>query len=141
MKQIGPLLDEIGIEFFGVQGRVRLSCKRQRFACRLDVCGTFGILLLRLYLQLTLSTPLQGAIVGAVLGALYVMLTNAAYTALAQYEAAERDLLRSVEVFAATLGDDNARTQKSLQSVVALYEAWQRPDDAAPFRQRLQSQR
>ncbi|MCA8964590.1 MAG: protein kinase [Planctomycetes bacterium] len=63
---------------------------------------------------------------------------GAALTALARYEEAQTDLLRSVEVFAKALGDDNARTQTALQSVVDLYAAWQKPDLAEPFRQRLQ---
>ncbi len=62
---------------------------------------------------------------------------GAASTALGRYAQAEPDLLRSVEVFAAALGDDNARTQTALQSIVDLYEAWQKPAQAEPFRGRL----
>jgi tetratricopeptide (TPR) repeat protein len=56
-------------------------------------------------------------------------------TARAQYEQAEAALLPSLAIIEA--GGEASMTQRAVQALADLYEAWGRPDQAAPYRARL----
>ena len=43
--------------------------------------------------------------------------------------------MESYQALAAALGEDHARTKVARQRVVDLYEAWGKPEQAAPFRE------
>ena len=55
-------------------------------------------------------------------------------TDVARYEQAEALLLSAYPVLRDTLGSENVRTKRSLNHLVELYEAWEKPDEAARFR-------
>jgi non-specific serine/threonine protein kinase/serine/threonine-protein kinase len=55
-------------------------------------------------------------------------------TAERRFEEAESLLLRAHASFESSRGPNDARTLETRQRLVALYEAWGRPDRAAPFR-------
>jgi serine/threonine-protein kinase len=59
------------------------------------------------------------------------------FTRVKEFATAERYLLQATAVLAAQMGDASPRTQLALRRVVALYEAWNKPERAAPFRQRV----
>lgn len=51
-----------------------------------------------------------------------------------RYEDAEKELLASLPVLEAKFGAEHARVAKAKGRLVRLYEAWERPDDAAKYR-------
>ncbi len=53
------------------------------------------------------------------------------------FGAAEPELLQAVQALAAKFGDQHTRTQRALQATVDLYEAWDQPQKAEPFRARV----
>ena len=53
---------------------------------------------------------------------------------MGRHAEAERELLHGLPIITATFGPDHARTKKAAARLVALYEAWGRPGDAAPYR-------
>ena len=56
---------------------------------------------------------------------------------LRRFAEAESELRAAYEDLRQALGDLNPRTQKTIQRLVRLYEAWDKPDDADTFRARL----
>ncbi len=56
---------------------------------------------------------------------------------LRRYGDAEPELRGAYDDLRATLGDVNPRTQKTIQRLVRLYEAWDKPDEADTFRAQL----
>ncbi len=54
-----------------------------------------------------------------------------------RFEEAEELLLAAYPALAAQLGPDHRRTQRALQRVVDLYDAWGKPEEAAEYRARL----
>lgn len=52
-----------------------------------------------------------------------------------RFESAEPHLLESYRVFRAVLGDDHASTKLARQRLLDLYDAWDKPDRAAEFRE------
>jgi hypothetical protein len=61
------------------------------------------------------------------------------YKEQAQYEKAEPLLLKAVEGRILKLGDTHPHTQESLNNVIALYEAWGKPEKAHEWRAWLRS--
>ncbi len=57
-----------------------------------------------------------------------------ALIALKRYEQAEENLVPAYELLRDKLGADNPRAAKAAASLVTLYEAWGRPDEAAKYR-------
>ncbi len=57
-----------------------------------------------------------------------------ACTRLGRHADAEPDLLEAHRIFLATLGDGDRRTQAAVRALADLYEAWDRPEDAARWR-------
>ncbi len=57
---------------------------------------------------------------------------------LGRYEAAERELLASHSVLLATFGSHHARTQKAAAKLIGLYGAWNKPEQAAAWRSKLE---
>jgi tetratricopeptide (TPR) repeat protein len=53
---------------------------------------------------------------------------------LAEYEEAEQHLLAAYNVIKASLGDDHPRTRDIRAKLVTLYDAWQKPTEAAKHR-------
>jgi len=56
---------------------------------------------------------------------------------LGQYEEAERELLSAYEVYNPALRERSLLTARTLESLVALYTAWGRPEDADRWRAKL----
>ncbi|MHC5064559.1 MAG: serine/threonine-protein kinase [Planctomycetota bacterium] len=56
---------------------------------------------------------------------------------LQRYEEAELESLAALELMEAQLGPDHQRVQKVLEELVTLYQAWDRPDEAARYAARL----
>lgn len=56
---------------------------------------------------------------------------------LGRMEEAETALLSAHALLARTVGENDQRVEKTVRELVALYEAWQRADDAATWRARL----
>ena len=54
-------------------------------------------------------------------------------TKLKRYQEAETLLLESYQIFKVTLGEDHSRTKKCLVYIIALYEAWGKPEKVAEF--------
>lgn len=71
------------------------------------------------------------------LRAMFLRGRGAALVELGEFEAAEQDLLPALDVLTAQFGDENPRSQRALESVVTLYERWERPERAAGFRGRM----
>jgi len=46
-------------------------------------------------------------------------------------------LLEAHEILAAAAGAEHRQTQRAISSLVALYEAWDKPDEAAGWRAKL----
>lgn len=55
------------------------------------------------------------------------------------YGEAEEMLLKGLAVFEAVIGIDGRDTQDAIRSLICLYEAWGRPDEADEFRKKLSS--
>ena len=55
-------------------------------------------------------------------------------TAAEQYGSAESVLLEALEVLETALGVEHAYTATAVESLADLYDAWEKPDDAAPYR-------
>ncbi len=55
-------------------------------------------------------------------------------TKLARYDQAEALLLSSHPVLRDTLGQEHERTVRTINWLVELYEAWDKPDKAAEYR-------
>ncbi len=58
-------------------------------------------------------------------------------TKMGRYPEAEALLLTAHDGLKASVGEKNTRTRKAVESLVALYEAWGRPDDATRYRAML----
>jgi eukaryotic-like serine/threonine-protein kinase len=58
-------------------------------------------------------------------------------TLLARYPEAERELLAAYESLKTSRGDSSRETQAAVRRLVALYEAWKRPAQAAAYKARL----
>jgi tetratricopeptide (TPR) repeat protein/predicted Ser/Thr protein kinase len=58
---------------------------------------------------------------------------------LGRYEEAESLLLDSFHILSGELGDGHERTRRAAQRLVTLYEAWQKPEATAEWRERLQA--
>ncbi|MBK8096277.1 MAG: serine/threonine protein kinase [Planctomycetes bacterium] len=56
---------------------------------------------------------------------------------LGRFDDAKVELLAAVAMLEQTVGDGDARTQKAIQEVVHLFEAWQQDDEVARWQQRL----
>lgn len=59
-----------------------------------------------------------------------------ALTALGRFEEAEQRLLQAWELQEAELGPDHVQTQSNVTALIALFEAWERPAEAAEWRRR-----
>ena len=57
----------------------------------------------------------------------------------AAYPASEEALLEAHGILAGNLGDGHDRTTKAIETLVELYDAWERPGDAERWRGRLQN--
>ena len=57
-------------------------------------------------------------------------------TKLARFGEAEPLLLTSADTLEKTLGPTHPRTLQAFGAVVSLYEAWKKPEEAAPYRAR-----
>jgi non-specific serine/threonine protein kinase/serine/threonine-protein kinase len=55
-------------------------------------------------------------------------------TRLGRYEEAERELLAAHECLVAENGDDHSSVERSTARIVALYKAWNKPEEAARWR-------
>jgi tetratricopeptide (TPR) repeat protein/predicted Ser/Thr protein kinase len=62
------------------------------------------------------------------------MMLGRCLTMLDRFDEAERSLLRAHERLTETLGDKHERTGQAAAALVALYERWNRPDDATRWR-------
>ena len=62
---------------------------------------------------------------------------GACLTELKRYEEAELLLLEAYDIMHAGLGDEHQRTRGAVEKLIKLYEAWDKPDQAAEFRARL----
>jgi Tfp pilus assembly protein PilF len=58
-----------------------------------------------------------------------------------KYEEAESALRRSLDILARAYGDDHPMTQRTLGTLVNLYQRWQRPAQGAAYRARLKPAR
>jgi non-specific serine/threonine protein kinase/serine/threonine-protein kinase len=56
---------------------------------------------------------------------------------LERFEESETALLRAHEMLVARAGEDHPETQETIALLVSLYDAWDRPDDAATWRAKL----
>ncbi|HMB91722.1 MAG TPA: tetratricopeptide repeat protein, partial [Rhodothermales bacterium] len=54
-----------------------------------------------------------------------------------RYAEAEPLMIDAFEVFKTVYGIDNAETQRSLEQVITLYEAWGHPEKAIPYQNQL----
>ena len=61
---------------------------------------------------------------------------GACYAALSRFEQAEPLLLASYEALAENLGPTDPRTQRALDDLIALYDVWNKPDQAGAYRAR-----
>jgi tetratricopeptide (TPR) repeat protein len=64
-------------------------------------------------------------------------LLGGCYTKLKRYDEAEDLLLRSYRIIDQQFGEKHRRTQAVLRRIVELYEAWEKPEKAAEYNQRL----
>ncbi len=60
-------------------------------------------------------------------------------TKMGRYEEAEKELLEAQRILNTTLGKDHKRTIKAVERLVALYDAWGKPDKAAEYRAMLEN--
>ena len=67
--------------------------------------------------------------------ALSRMMLGQAHTGIQQYEAAAPHLLAALDVF--TSEENETYKSETLTSLITMYEAWDRPDDAAPYQSLL----
>jgi hypothetical protein len=56
------------------------------------------------------------------------------YKGQAQYEKAESLLIEAVEGRRLKLGDNHPHTQQSMNNLIDLYEAWNKPEEAEKWR-------
>ena len=61
-----------------------------------------------------------------------------ALTGLGRYSEAEAELLEAHEILTEVAGAGDDRTQKAVQALVDLYEAWGKPDMAEEWRGKLE---
>jgi non-specific serine/threonine protein kinase/serine/threonine-protein kinase len=71
------------------------------------------------------------------LSGLIISKYGACLTALGRYDEAEVNLLDAHEILVAAGGAEHSRTQKVVSNLVALYEAWNKPHQAAEWRAKL----
>jgi len=63
------------------------------------------------------------------------------YKEQARYEEAEKLLLEAVEGRRLKLGEKHPHTIESLNNLIDLYEAWNKPEKANPWRAKLSKER
>lgn len=80
------------------------------------------------------AAPADHRSIGSVQGLLGWCLTE-----LDQYEEAEPLLIASYQAIQAHRGPQHRRTKEALEHLIDLYEAWDKPDQAAPYRDLLQA--